>query len=161
MRKATNGFKKPESTGRMPEPIAFRQRELVIYFGGSISENYIEEQLRAGKIPFRWVAGARVISRRDADAWFESLPYAKESKAPLRNLPDAELHDLFFDKLTRFNRRTELRRRLEHLDAEEKDPTSVFVPSNGGKARSLEEINKRRREVQAELDMIAAIESGD
>jgi hypothetical protein len=94
MRKATNGFKKlttaPVKTA--PEPRAFNAEECALYLG--LSNWHIEEELRAGKIPFRWVAGMRVIDRKDADAYFESLPYAPGS-APLRSLPNDQLEKLF------------------------------------------------------------------
>lgn len=42
-----------------------------------------EEALRQGKIRFKWMGKRKVIDRRDADTYFDSLPYAKaEIKEP-------------------------------------------------------------------------------
>lgn len=36
--------------------------------------SWIEEQLRNGKLPYRWIGNKRVIFRRDPDELMESLP---------------------------------------------------------------------------------------
>jgi excisionase family DNA binding protein len=36
--------------------------------------SWIEEQLRNGKLPYRWIGNKRVIFRRDLDELMESLP---------------------------------------------------------------------------------------
>ena len=36
--------------------------------------SWIEEQLRNGKLPYRWIGNKRVIFRRDLDELLESLP---------------------------------------------------------------------------------------
>ena len=42
-----------------------------------------EEALREGKIRFKWMGKRKVIDRRDADTYFDSLPYAEaEVKEP-------------------------------------------------------------------------------
>jgi hypothetical protein len=76
MRKATNGFKKPQMAlvKSTPEPMAFGIPEAAALLGKS--NWYIEEELRKGHIPFKWVAGAKMISRRDLETYWNSLPYA-------------------------------------------------------------------------------------
>jgi hypothetical protein len=36
-----------------------------------------EEALRQGKIRFKWMGKRKVVDRKDADTYFESLPYAQ------------------------------------------------------------------------------------
>jgi hypothetical protein len=76
MRKATNGFKKPQPAPvkSTPEPLAFGIPEAAAVLGKS--NWFVEEELRKGHIPFKWVAGAKMISRRDLEAYWNSLPYA-------------------------------------------------------------------------------------
>ena len=40
----------------------------------SATPSWIEEQLRNGKLPYRWIGNKRVIFRRDLDELMESLP---------------------------------------------------------------------------------------
>ena len=55
--------------------------ELARYLGMT---NWAAEQaLRDGKIKFRWMGKRKVVDRRDADSYFDSLPYAEvELKEP-------------------------------------------------------------------------------
>jgi hypothetical protein len=42
-----------------------------------------EEALRQGKIRFKWMGKRKVVDRKDADSYFDSLPYAEaEIKEP-------------------------------------------------------------------------------
>jgi hypothetical protein len=55
--------------------------ELALYLG--MTNWAAEEALRQGKIRFKWMGKRKVIDRRDADTYFDSLPYAKaEIKEP-------------------------------------------------------------------------------
>jgi len=55
--------------------------ELAQYLG--MTNWAAEEALREGKIRFKWMGKRKVIDRRDADTYFDSLPYAKaEIKEP-------------------------------------------------------------------------------
>lgn len=76
MRKATNGFKKPQTAPvkSTPEPMAFGIPEAAALLGKS--NWFVEEELRKGRIPFKWVAGAKMISRTDLEAYWNALPYA-------------------------------------------------------------------------------------
>jgi excisionase family DNA binding protein len=56
-------------------------RELAQYLG--MTNWAAEEALREGKIRFKWMGKRKVVDRRDADTYFESLPYAEvEIKEP-------------------------------------------------------------------------------
>jgi hypothetical protein len=92
MRKATNGFKKPQAAPvkPAPEPMAFGIPEAAALLGKS--NWYIEEELRKGHIPFKWVAGAKMISRRDLEAYWNSLPYAG-------GVSDGERQNLFEERI--------------------------------------------------------------
>src|SRR6266571_5804058 len=55
--------------------------ELAQYLG--MTNWAAEEALRQGKIQFKWMGKRKVVDRRDADSYFESLPYASvEIKEP-------------------------------------------------------------------------------
>src|SRR6266704_4751597 len=55
--------------------------ELAQYLG--MTNWAAEEALRQGKIRFKWMGKRKVIDRRDADTYFDSLPYAEvEMKEP-------------------------------------------------------------------------------
>lgn len=55
--------------------------ELAQYLG--MTNWAAEEALRQGKVRFKWMGKRKVIDRRDADTYFDSLPYAKaEIKEP-------------------------------------------------------------------------------
>lgn len=49
-----------------------------------------EEALRKGKIRFKWMGKRKVVEKKDADAYFDSLPYAevkiKEQKSETEKL---------------------------------------------------------------------------
>jgi len=55
--------------------------ELAHYLG--MTNWAAEEALRQGKIRFKWMGKRKIIDRRDADTYFDSLPYADaEIKEP-------------------------------------------------------------------------------
>lgn len=55
--------------------------ELAQYLG--MTNWAAEEALREGKIRFKWMGKRKVVDRRDADTYFDSLPYAQaEIKEP-------------------------------------------------------------------------------
>jgi hypothetical protein len=55
--------------------------ELAQYLG--MTNWAAEEALREGKIRFKWMGKRKVVDRKDADGYFESLPYAAvEIKEP-------------------------------------------------------------------------------
>lgn len=83
-----------------PEPMAFTIPEAAKLLGKT--NWFVEEELRKGHIPFKWIGGAKMISRTDLEAYWNSLPYAPGSKTA----PDQSPERLkFFRKLRRFNRR--------------------------------------------------------
>jgi hypothetical protein len=56
-------------------------RDLAQYLG--MTNWAAEEALREGKIRFKWMGKRKVVDRKDADSYFDSLPYAKaEIKEP-------------------------------------------------------------------------------
>jgi hypothetical protein len=61
---------------------------------------HAEELLRKGRIPFRWIGKRKIVDRKDADVYFDSLPYAEqnENTQKLRTLNDDELQQLFVFK---------------------------------------------------------------
>ena len=55
--------------------------ELAQYLG--MTNWAAEEALRGGKIRFKWMGKRKVVDRKDADTYFDSLPYAEiEIKEP-------------------------------------------------------------------------------
>lgn len=55
--------------------------ELAHYLG--MTNFGAEEALRQGKIRFKWMGKRKVVDRKDADSYFDSLPYANaEIKEP-------------------------------------------------------------------------------
>src|SRR5438445_1007939 len=103
MRKATNGFRKGQTAPvkSTPEPLAFGIPEAAALLGKS--NWFIEEELRKGHIPFKWVAGAKMISRTDLEAYWNSLPYAGGvSVGERQNLFEERIKQLqpLFDELT-------------------------------------------------------------
>jgi|HubBroStandDraft_6_1064221.scaffolds.fasta_scaffold2168588_1 hypothetical protein len=99
MRKATNGFKKPQTAPvkSTPEPMAFGIPEAAALLGKT--NWFVEEELRKGHIPFKWVAGAKMISRRDLEAYWNSLPYAG-------GVSDGERQKLFEERINEVQRLT-------------------------------------------------------
>ncbi len=62
--------------------------ELAQYLG--MTNWAAEEALREGKIRFKWMGKRKVTDRRDADSYFDSLPYAEvEIKQPKPREPKA------------------------------------------------------------------------
>ena len=99
MRKATNGFKKPQTAPvkSTPEPMAFGIPEAAALLGKT--NWFVEEEVRKGHIPFKWVAGAKMISRRDLEAYWNSLPYAG-------GVSDGERQKLFEERINEVQRLT-------------------------------------------------------
>ena len=63
------------------EKRALTIQELAGYLG--MTNWAAEEALREGKIRFKWMGKRKVVDRRDADSFFDSLPYAEvEMKDP-------------------------------------------------------------------------------
>jgi hypothetical protein len=57
---------------------------------------HAEELLRKGNIPFRWIGKRKIVDRKDADAYFDALPYAEQTKRRgLQQLSDVQLQRLF------------------------------------------------------------------
>jgi hypothetical protein len=62
--------------------------ELAQYLG--MTNWAAEEALREGKIRFKWMGKRKVVDRKDADTYFDSLPYAGlEIKEPKPREPKA------------------------------------------------------------------------
>jgi excisionase family DNA binding protein len=76
-----------------PESRALTIPQLAQYL--NMKNWHVEEILRKGEIPFRWIGKRKIVDRKDADAYFDALPYASEEHRKLRELNDDELQQFF------------------------------------------------------------------
>ena len=120
MRKATSGFKKPEPPQApviKPVPLALNIHAAVEYTG--LTNNYIEAALRAGKIPYKMVGGAKYMDRADLNGYWYSLPYVT-GREHLRSLPDEQLEIFLQCRLRDYPA-------VENIPSEKLDPNGVVT----------------------------------
>jgi len=158
MRKATNGFRKtepPQAPVIKPVPLALNIRAAVEYTG--LTNNHIEEALRAGKIRHKMVGSAKYMDRADLDAYWRSLPYVTGNEH-FRSLPNDELRSKLFNGIKKFNRRQRLIRAYEYWDAVEKGTEPV--PEDKKDIKPADRIRQILRELKS-LDAEEVAEATD
>lgn len=64
-----------------PDTCVFTIPKLAQYLG--FTNWRTEELLREGKIKFKWVGKKKMVHKRDADAWWDSVPYAQVEVGPV------------------------------------------------------------------------------